>query len=427
MGSTEAQYSLLCSQVGYSPSTPKTGGHMQSALVKADAGGRDTTAAIVDPTSFRVRNAQNDAFARTLRRCLENLNNPQALASNPLANLQIVQMNCAQRAEKMPLRLGLALQDVIVEAIEQLKPLGQDAEPDRESTYPYAILTDRFVRDKRHNCYEGIAQKLALSKSSYYRRLDESIQLLAMTIKRMNEDASDDLNATSGEIKALAAAPPVPNHEYFVGRDELVAQIKQLLVKRPAPHTLGLWGMPGAGKTTLLVQLANDPDIRAMFPDGILWGSLGCNPNLAAVVQSWCLAMHVPNEKLSEATTVADSTKLLHAALASCRVLIIVDDVWDIPSAIPLKVRGPNTCVLFTSRFPEVAAALAGANTLKVDELSLADSFAMLKAYAPYAIEQFPDKTIFHVHDGFVPEHYAISRHLKKTRSAHRLILSPHG
>ena len=190
----------------------------------------------------------------------------------------------------------------------------------------------------------------------------------------------------------VAAALPIPNHEYFIGRDGLLTHIKQLLSNRSASNTLGLWGLPGSGKTTLLVQLANDPDIRELFPDGILWGSLGSNPNLAALTHAWCLALRVPGEKLSEAASVLDKTKLLHAALADCRVLIIVDDVWDAARAIPLKVRGPNTYVLFTSRFPDVAAALAGANILQVGELTTADSFAMLRAYAPFAVEQFADK-----------------------------------
>lgn len=43
------------------------------------------------------------------------------------------------------------------------------------------------------------------------------------------------------------------------------------------------------------------------------------------------------------------------------------------------------------------------------------------------AIEKLPANTIFHAHDGFIPEYYAIGRFLKKMRPMHRLILSSHG
>jgi tetratricopeptide (TPR) repeat protein len=370
---------------------------MQLARTTLDSAATESNTSASSPVQGSGSAPLGDDFARALRRCLENLNNPQALATNPLADLKIVQAYSARRTEKLPLRLGLALHDVIVEAIEQLKPEPDEPDVLDESAYPYVILNSRFVRNNRHSRYESIANKLAVSKSTYYRRLDEATQLLGAILNRMNTDADVDDTAPLSDMNAAAAAPPIPNHEYFVGRESLLGHIKQLLANQQgtdqqAANTIGLWGLPGSGKTTLLVQLANDLDIRALFPDGILWGTLGCNPNLAALTHAWCLAMRVPGEKLSEAASVLDKTKLLHAALADCRVLIIVDDVWDAARAIPLKVRGRHTRVLFNSRFPDVAAALAGANILKVGELTAADSFAMLKAYAPFAVEQCPDK-----------------------------------
>ena len=100
----------------------------------------------------------------------------------------------------------------------------------------------------------------------------------------------------------------------------------------------GARGLPGGGKTTLLIQLANDPDIRNQFPDGILWGSLGRNPNLAALAQAWCMAMRVAPARLSQAAGIADKIKLLHDAIAHCHVLIIVDDVWNADDALPMTV-----------------------------------------------------------------------------------------
>ncbi|HEX5169541.1 MAG TPA: glycosyltransferase [Cyclobacteriaceae bacterium] len=43
------------------------------------------------------------------------------------------------------------------------------------------------------------------------------------------------------------------------------------------------------------------------------------------------------------------------------------------------------------------------------------------------AIETLPDKTILHLHNGFVPEYYTLSRKLKRSGAPYRLVLSPHG
>lgn len=393
-----------------------------------------------------------------LRHALEKLRNPHELARSPLAALRCVQSIVASRAEPQPLRTGLALQQVLIDAIDQLKPQPSDAsnrasgarnvpvglaldpspsdEPIAVDTarQPHFILTRRFIY--RNTRYETIANNLAVGKSTYYRKLDEALALLLTVVTHMELDAIASANAdvnteantafgftgesaaeqsselTSSASSALLAVPPTPNYEMFIGRDEITAQLIHQLnttdtdapprgraeqrinspSSQPSANALGLWGLPGSGKTTLLIQLANDPAIREAFPDGILWGSLGRNPNVAALAQAWCMAMHVPPARLNQASNVTDKIKLLHEVLAHCRVLIIIDDVWRADDALPLKVRGPNTSLLFSTRFPDVAAALAGANTFKVGELTEADSLNMLATFAPFAVQSFPER-----------------------------------
>src|SRR5262249_52431609 len=83
---------------------------------------------------------------------------------------------------------------------------------------------------------------------------------------------------------AIPAAPPVP----LVGRDQMLARLTARLCQ---PQHRGsftaLHGLPGVGKTSLAIALAHDRALRAAFPDGILWASLGQEPHLLPLLSRW--------------------------------------------------------------------------------------------------------------------------------------------
>jgi hypothetical protein len=45
------------------------------------------------------------------------------------------------------------------------------------------------------------------------------------------------------------------------------------------------------------------------------------------------------------------------------RMLLVVDDAWDVRAALSFKVGGPNCAHLVTTRIPEVAIRFAGEAT----------------------------------------------------------------
>jgi hypothetical protein len=54
--------------------------------------------------------------------------------------------------------------------------------------------------------------------------------------------------------------------------------------------------MGGIGKTTLVSIVANDPYIQQVFSDGILWASVGKNPNLGETLYMWIKALETSAE-----------------------------------------------------------------------------------------------------------------------------------
>ena len=77
-------------------------------------------------------------------------------------------------------------------------------------------------------------------------------------------------------------APPLPAS--FVARPQQSAQLLALLAttdgRDPAGVAVTLRGPGGFGKTTLAAALCHDDRILDAFDDGILWVTLGQNPNL---------------------------------------------------------------------------------------------------------------------------------------------------
>jgi ATP phosphoribosyltransferase len=80
----------------------------------------------------------------------------------------------------------------------------------------------------------------------------------------------------------------------------------------------------------------------------------------------------IPNQQLK-------AERELRAAIGTRRVLLAVDDAWQIEEALAFKVGGPNSAYLVTTRFPQIASQFAGEGAVMVRELSGDQSFTLLK------------------------------------------------
>src|SRR5689334_22056549 len=84
--------------------------------------------------------------------------------------------------------------------------------------------------------------------------------------------------------------PPHPKH--FVGRSDLVDALVMELTGDTLPRqTLSLVGPTGSGKTAIAAMIAHHPRIHTYFAGGVLWASLGQQPDLMAVLGRWAQAL----------------------------------------------------------------------------------------------------------------------------------------
>ena len=178
--------------------------------------------------------------------------------------------------------------------------------------------------------------------------------------------------------------PPLPNEgRELVGRLELLNILSEQLCtgKRAV-----LYGLPGVGKTALAVTLLHHPSVRNTFCDGILWAGLGPRPNLLEQLGRWGALLGLPASETATENSLEARAVALHAAIGTRRMVLIVDDAWEVEAALLFKVGGPNCAFLITTRFPRIALSLAQDGVYRVPELNKDEGLALLAQLAPEVV-----------------------------------------
>lgn len=181
--------------------------------------------------------------------------------------------------------------------------------------------------------------------------------------------------------------PPLPP-QGVLGRDEDLTRLFDLLALDDEQATdippVALRGMGGIGKTTLAIALGRLEIIPKLFPDGVLWVALGPNPTIRILLDGWGRALGV--DLLPERDENACRDRL-RAVLYHRRVLLIVDDVWEVTHGQYFMVAGPRCRTVLTTREAPIAYTLATrGRTLRVDVLKPEAALALLRRLAPEAV-----------------------------------------
>ncbi len=178
--------------------------------------------------------------------------------------------------------------------------------------------------------------------------------------------------------------PPLPNEgRGLVGRQALLERlVEQVCSGRP----LALCGLPGVGKTALAVTLAHHPRVRATFRDGILWAGLGPRPNVLEHLSRWEMLLGAPPTGTISERTVEARALALRALIGKRRLVLVIDDVWELAAALAFKVGSPHCALIATTRFPRVALRIARDGAHTVHELDTDDGLTLLAQLAPETV-----------------------------------------
>ncbi len=147
-------------------------------------------------------------------------------------------------------------------------------------------------------------------------------------------------------------APGLPSH--FVDRPEITQELKQRLIgdTTEPSNTLviisAIQGLGGVGKTILAQALANDEDVQKKFPDGVLWATLGQQPNILKILTDWII--NELGDRDYQPFEEDHASKHLRSLLANKAILLVVDDVWSPEHFDAFRVGGKNCQILVTTR-----------------------------------------------------------------------------
>jgi tetratricopeptide (TPR) repeat protein len=195
--------------------------------------------------------------------------------------------------------------------------------------------------------------------------------------------------------EAELASKPVPRVSPLLkmptGRDDilnrLVAKFQKELTNRDSA-IIALWGMAGVGKTTLAIALANRPEIESALPDGTLWVSLGPKPDAMSLLAIWARQL---DQDVTDYPSPETKSRALATILHDKKMLIVIDDVWDVNQAHHFLIGGPKCRLLITTRDRQAARALAFQEIYPVENLTELGSLELLEKLAPRAVASDKD------------------------------------
>jgi WD40 repeat protein len=168
-------------------------------------------------------------------------------------------------------------------------------------------------------------------------------------------------------------APDLP--EGFVKRRTLFESLIKSLTETDRQNlalTTALYGAGGLGKTTLAAALCHHDETMTTFDDGILWITLGNQPNVLEGLTKLYAALTGERPGFIDEE---DAAVHLAEKLEQKNCLIVIDDAWDTTHLRPF-LRGGSGCVrLITTRIFEVASEAVRFN---VDVMTATEAVQML-------------------------------------------------
>ncbi|RKZ82585.1 MAG: hypothetical protein DRR19_20400 [Candidatus Parabeggiatoa sp. nov. 1] len=162
------------------------------------------------------------------------------------------------------------------------------------------------------------------------------------------------LRSQLGEVKkqskpaTLHYLPELPNNLVQKGplfnkiRDQLLA--KATNQKRPP---LVLQAPSGTGKSVMAATLAQVPEIRLDFPDGIFWFRLGTDADLP--VHQTTLFQALGETTVKEVVDVEEAAERLRELCATQACMVILDDVGEAQDVLAFNIVGEHCQLLITT------------------------------------------------------------------------------
>ncbi|BAY42128.1 regulatory protein (plasmid) [Nostoc sp. NIES-2111] len=293
----------------------------------------------------------------------ESSTNPKLIVQTTLAALELLTQKDKYSGKLTKAQIRDALKLLDKDSDDSLLKILEDNRATKRGSENWHFTLKLWSKDKQENLkrFDEVWENNRPSKS---KAVEASYQL-------------DDAVAPVLRPKSnIFQAPPLPT--YYVDRPEYSQDLKtRLLTESNDVRTLvvtAIHGLGSVGKSTLATALAHDQQVQSHFCDGILWTTLGQQPNLLSLLSGWVQALGDYNFK---ATSVEAASNQLRTLLYDKAVLLVVDDAWNPEDAQAFNVGGARCQVLVTTREAGIAQIL-GASTYSLDVMKPSQAMELL-------------------------------------------------
>ncbi len=223
------------------------------------------------------------------------------------------------------------------------------------------------------------------SPSPHFReRLCQLFQLDAETLGLLSPiilaSPSTSKLTREGPIIDPAHPPLMSPFTQIIGRETLLDTLFSGL-EEGTIHTF--YGLPGVGKTTLAHMVSQDSRCKVLFPDGLLWISLGPTPDIQSELLRLAELVQVPEQQRTQEHTREEWLQHIHHAIGVRRLLIIIDDAWSVSAIQSFIFESRQVAYLITTRLPGVAFALSRGEVYLIPELNEQQSRQLLEHQVP--------------------------------------------
>ena len=183
-------------------------------------------------------------------------------------------------------------------------------------------------------------------------------------------------------ITELQHQPPPTCPANHVPRVELLKEISSAILNSDITPTIGttvtIRGIGGIGKSTIAKALCHDPLIKEHFINGFLWISLAPPlPNPMTMLSDIYQRLTDKSAAASNVSIIISKIKSL-VSNPSCKLLVILDDVWEAKDAMMFVDVFSSCKTVMTTRKMNINAKIPPVMCFDVKPMSIEEAVKLL-------------------------------------------------
>jgi WD40 repeat protein len=195
------------------------------------------------------------------------------------------------------------------------------------------------------------------------------------------------LGALRTEVPSLPPHFLPRRHEITRLGETVLADVKRPTIVTSAKQTTALQGMGGIGKSVTAAAFARATETRRAFTDGVIWLTIGQNPDPFSNLKLVGLAF---GDDPVNYVNLDTARARLPRVLSDKVCLIVLDDVWNVVDVTPFRNALGSRCrLLITTRDGGLITAL-GAQEHRLDVLNNDQAQALLVQWADQPVDTLP-------------------------------------